>query len=350
MYVYVAIFSLMAYVGLSLNVRRNQGAYLAIFGVFLLLFVGTRYETGCDYTGYFLRFNNLYYDFDYREYLNLAEPGFHLLNLLVHQLGLEYMWLNVFSAIIFLTGLVRFSRIAPTPVLMLALMFPIVVVQLGMSGLRQALALSFLLHAVVEFIGGQRIKTALWILIGAQFHQSVILFLPIAWLAGEKFVLRRNLAALAFVGPVAFFVLGDRLDAYTGRYVEQIYGENASGGAVFRYFLVLGPALFFSYHRKVVSIRFSELSSLFRIFEIVIVATGVLGVFSSVALHRMTFYVMPVSLLMLVCTFLSLPGTGVIAKKRLIYPVFVMLVYVTGWFPLSRHASLCYVPYESFLF
>lgn len=350
MFIYLSIFFAIAFAGLTVKVRRKEDWALGFFGAFLLLFMGTRYETGCDYKTYETRFTSLYYQTDYRAFLLREEPGFHMLNRLVHDMGLDFMWLNFFAAFIFLVGLIRFVRLSPSPLLLLALLFPVIIVQLGMSGIRQAIALSFLLNALHHFVQGRRIKTGIWIFIGAQFHQSAYLFLPLAIMAGTNFTWRLAIASVAFIGPASFLFLGERAEVYTDRYIDQIYGENASGGALFRYALALAPCLIFELYVKRVQSLAPSLYPLLRIFSILTILLAPLAFISTVALHRMTFYVLPVTSLIFVCTIMMIPKPNILSRRWLILPVGTLGVYLIGWFIGSRHAALCYVPYESFLF
>lgn len=350
MFVYLSVFLALAFAGLFVKVRRQQDWALGIFGVFLLLFMGTRYETGCDYAAYEARFTFLYDDPSYLSYLEREEPGFHLLNRLVHDLSLDYMWLNVLASLIFLVGVIRFVRLAPAPMLLFALLFPVIMVQLGMSGIRQALAVSFLLQALVSFVQGQRIQTGLWILLGAQFHQSAYLFLPLALMAGQKFSWVLAAVSLAFLGPAAIFLLGERAEVYSDRYIEQIYGENASGGALLRYALALIPCLMFEVYIKRVRRLLPKLYPLLRTFSLLTFAIGPLVFLSTVALHRMTYYVLPMTLMIFVCTVMAMPRQGTLSQRWLFFPAVTMAVYLVGWFTQSRHASACYVPYDSYLF
>lgn len=350
MLIYLSIYLAVALVGLMAKTRGVQNLALGGFGAFLLLFMGTRYETGCDYVAYEERFNRLYSDPDYMSYLELEEPGFHMLNRLVHDLGLDYLWLNIFGSMIFLLGLIRFVRMSPAPVLLLALLFPIIVIQLGMSGLRQALALSFLLHALVSFVQIRRIEAGMWILVAAQFHQSAYLFLPLAFMAGRQFSFKLALISVAFLGPAAYFLLGERAEVYSDRYIEQIYGENASGGAVLRYVLALAPCLLFELYKNRARRLLPSLYPLLRLFSLVTFALAPLGFLSTVALHRMTYYVLPMSLLIFVCTVMVMPKSHVLSRKWLALPAGLLAVYLVGWFTGSKHAAGCYVPYDSFLF
>ncbi|MFN2334846.1 MAG: EpsG family protein, partial [Wenzhouxiangellaceae bacterium] len=121
------------------SARRSQRlSYL--FALFLVLFAGTRYFVGCDYTGYEIRFEFLYRQETWLSLLGQAEAGFHLINFAIIRLGLAYSDLLLVCSAIYLACLVHFAGLARRPLLVLVLLFPVLVLQLGMSGLRQALA------------------------------------------------------------------------------------------------------------------------------------------------------------------------------------------------------------------
>lgn len=350
MLLYLSIFLAMVFAGLFVRTRSHQDIALGVFGVFLLLFMGTRNDTGCDFRAYQARFLSLYKDPSYLSYVGQEEPGFHWLNLLVHDLGLDYMWLNVFGSLIFVVCVIRFVRMSPAPLLLLSIMFPIVILQLGMSGLRQALAVALLLQAMISFVHVRRINAGLWILLAAQFHQSAYLFLPLAFMAGRKFSWTMAVGSVAVLGPAAYFLLGERADVYSDRYVEQIYGENSSGGATLRYALALLPCVLFELQIKRVRRLLPRFYPLLRVVSLMTFALLPIGFLSTVALHRMTYYVLPATMLIFVCTVMTMPKAHALSRKLLYAPAGVLLVYMTGWFTLSRHSSICYVPYESFLF
>lgn len=181
-----------------------------------------------------------------------------------------------------------------------------------------------------------------------QFHTSAVIFLPIALLAGRSISIRQLVTALVLLGPVAGWLLGERLDVYADRYIEQIYGENASAGAWFRYALVLLPFFFFEWKRELVAEKNPEIYQLLRIFSLITFALIVVGSVSSVALHRMVYFVMPVSILAIVVV-----ATSMIGRRYYIYtsliPIIVYGAYLIVWFRLSSHAASCYIPYRSWL-
>jgi hypothetical protein len=350
MWVYVLIFAVFAGFGLLVRSPKQQNIVLGLAAVFLVVFMGTRFETGCDYPAYLLRFTYMYNGDDFRDYIRFEEPGFHLLNYAIKSAGLDYMWMNVAASFIIVVCLVRFVRLSSAPMLLLALLFPIIIVQLGMSGLRQAIAVGFLLQGVISLIEKKRLVTAMWILLGAQFHESAYIFLPLAFMAGRKISVPKMVISLMVLGPIAAILVGSRLDTYTDRYVDQIYGESESGGATYRYLMVLLPVLLFGWYRGRISRFYPKLFEPMKVFALMIVGLAGIGFVSSVALHRLTYYLMPMGMLILwvVSTSVSYPDR---TSRRLIWiPPFFLGAYLLVWFSTSRHADVCFTPYQSFLF
>jgi hypothetical protein len=261
------------------------------------------------------------------------------------------MWLNVFASAIILWGFGNFLKAFRLPALILALLFPIMIVQLGMSGIRQGIAVALLMGSASSFLDGRRIQTAFWILAAAAFHSSAAIFLPIAFIAGRQVKLIRLVAAVAILLPVAIILGGDRFETYQDRYVDQIYGDVSSGGAVIRYAMILLPTLiFFAYSKKFRSACPREFE-LFKLFAIIIVVTGVSGFVSSLALHRLNYYVMPFSLVIFAYVSIVLGGRNLQSQFALrLAPVVMYGAYMVFWLLTSRHADMCYIPYESFSF
>lgn len=124
---------------------------LAFWAIVLTVFVGSREWVGCDFSGYLLRFN-FYQKVPFEAVTGNAETGFLALNYLVINMGLGYPWLNFFAAVIFFGCAVAFVLKRGDPLSILALMFPVLIVQLAMSGLRQALAVALLMLAWNAFV------------------------------------------------------------------------------------------------------------------------------------------------------------------------------------------------------
>lgn len=344
MFVYIGIFALLTLAGLEVSDRKSK-PYLISVCLFLLWFMGARYQVGCDFTGYLNRFLWTPTHLTALDFIqNYEEPGFWLLSHYVISNDLSYMWLNLLASFIMVTCFYIFCREHKNRVMILALLFPVVIVQLGMSGIRQGIATAFLMVSSVAWMRGGRVWTAVWILVGAQFHASVITFFPLALIAGRRLSTQRLFGALVIGVPVAVYLLGGRLDTYSDRYIGT---DVTSGGALIRYTLIMIPAVFFIRYRRQLEASFPHAYELMKLFTLISFALIPVALFSTIMLHRMNYYIMPFSILTF--SYLSLiafPGENRSFVRAL--PALTYGTYSTLWFLTSRHADSCYLPYQSY--
>lgn len=346
---YTAIYSIFVLLGIFIRERRLELATLFLSLAFLIVFMGTRYHVGCDYDGYLSRYNNTSVHAHWLDAFGRAEPGFNLIMIGVVTSGLDYVWVNIISSAIIAGCYWHFLRHHSYPVMILALCFPILIMQLGMSGLRQAIAVAMVMASSIPFAQGKRLKTFLWIVLAAQFHSSAYIFLPLAALVGVKVSFGRLTWAAMAVLPFVLWLLSDRLEVYQTRYVEEAYGDQSSGGAVFRYLLMLPVAAIFFVNRERIAKAFPIHFETLKLWNLGIIALAPLAVLSSFALHRFNYYVMPFSLVSFVYV------SHFIFTRRfhfmaVLIPPIVYGIYTVGWQAMSSHFRACYVPYQSVLF
>lgn len=349
MYPYFILYTISSLLAIFARAKSSHRTLAIVFTGILILFVGTRFEVGCDYLGYSRRFSRLPEYASIGDMFGAGETGFYLLSASIRDLGMDYSMLLFASGAIYVYCLWRFAKVTDRPLGFLAVCFPILVVQLGMSGIRQALALGFLLLAFSGFISKKRLATAVWIVVASQFHTSAIIFLPLVYLVGRQVSMTRIIVGLVLLGPAVAWLIGERLDVYRDRYVEQIYGENSSSGAWVRYTMIVIPFLLFEWRRKLVEEAFPKLYPLLRLFSLITFTMLLAGFVSSIALHRLVYYAMPVSILAFLCV------SRVMATRRnsrmvLALPFMMYGFYFLAWTQLSRHARLCYDPYQTWLF
>jgi len=347
MTVYTAIYAIFASLGIAVR-RKQEALFLALALLFLLFFMGTRYEVGCDFGGYLNRFENIHPYASLGEAFGKQEIAFSFLEIATRTSGLGFVSLIFSSTLIILICYWVFLRQIHNSLLVLALLFPIMMMQLGMSGLRQGIAVGFLLVAATTFMKRQRLMTALWIIIGTQFHLSAAVFLPLAFLAGRDVSLKQMIAAGLLLSPLALLLVGDRIGVYQDRYVDEIYGDQSSAGAVFRYALNIVPAALFLYFRKTVEGHFPKEYQLLLIFAIATVALAPLTVLSTFALHRLNFYVMPFTIMMAVYLIYCIPSTRD-RSLALLIPIGAYGGYSVLWQLTSLHFEYCYSNYQSYL-
>ena len=347
MIVYFGIYFILSAMALSVKGKNNQQLMLFFLFPFFMFFAGTRLNTGCDFWGYLQRFNNSGTFDTSGSVWDMEEPGFEFIMLSIKSYNIDYMWLNVSCSLIIFICLFKFIKRHPTPLLVLALMFPLLIVQLSMSGLRQAVAVAFLMLAMTAFMDKKRIMTGFWIFIGASFHQSLIIFLPLAFLVGKKVTTKKIIAALLIIGPISAIYLADRMDVYSDRYIT---GGAESSGAILRLGLIIISAILFEVYKKRIHKMFPKEYELMRLFSLISFALIPVSLISSVAVHRLGYYVLPVSyfILAIVPFFVSISFKNIQFARLM--PVLLYGTYILVWFVTSRHAQLCYVPYDSYLF
>ena len=346
---YIAIYG--ALVMLAIFVRRRQFELVTVFLclAFLVLFMGTRYYVGCDYAGYLSRYDNTPVYSSLLDAFKAPEPAFNLIMIGVVTSGLDYLWVNLISSAIIVACYWYFLRHHSYSLMILALCFPILIMQLGMSGLRQAIAVAMVMAASIPFTQGRRFATFMWIVVAAQFHTSAYVFLPLVALVGVRVSFGRMTWAAMAALPLLLWLLSDRLEVYQTRYVEQAYGDQSSGGAVFRYFLMFPVSVLFFVNRERIMKAFPNHFETLKIWNLAILALAPLTILSSFALHRFNYYVMPFNLVSFVYVS-HLMFTRRFHFVAVLIPPLVYGIYTIGWQSMSSHFRACYVPYQSVLF
>lgn len=345
---YLSLFAVLSAFGLGIS-NQQQRWILPFILIFLFWFMGWRFYVGCDFLGYLSRYENTFPWGSPLRALDSKEPAFELIMTSVKINGLPYLWINIICSAIILLSYFRYFRTSSQPLRELSLLFPVIIVQLSMSGLRQGIAVAMLTAACAEFIKGRRLATAAWIILAAQFHNSVAAFLPLALLVGRSISFRQLLLAVAVLTPVAAYLMGERFDDYADQYVRQIYGESASAGAFPRYILVLLPSLYFWKFRREFQEKMPEWYPLFQAFSLGVIFIAPLFLVSSLIVHRMTFYFMPVTIMIAASAYRVCPINRMVPFVR--WAPFLMYGgYFVSWFALSAHADSCYIPYQSYTF
>lgn len=350
MSVYLGIYGTLAMLGLTVTRRTDQYIFLALLWVFLVWFMGWRYETGCDFGGYLHRYTfALSGEFNLLEVLSKPEPAFQFITLGLRAIGAEYFWINAISSIIIVTCFLIFCGYFRDSLMLGALLFPVMIVQLSMSGLRQGLACGFIMLAAIALQRCRPLMVAGLVVLAAQFHSSAIIFLPMAALAFRRASYKTMLACAAIAAPAAIQLLGDRVEVYQDRYFDDLYGEIESRGAYVRYILIAIPTLMFLAGQKRMKRAFPQYYRLFSFTAITALAILPIGLVNTVVLHRLIYYIMPLTILLFVYQTWLLSIVNRTLEYRLL-PIAIYGAYSLSWFVLSSHATLCYIPYKNFIF
>lgn len=315
----------------------------AILLVFFFLFAAFRFEVGCDWFGYYSQYRLAETD-PYG--LRGLEPLWRGLVLLTDALGLDYPWLNVLSSAIFFAGALAMARRQPDPAAFLIFLFPFLIVNMPMSGIRQAAAIGVLFFAYNAFI--DRRLVAFLVIIGTAglFHTSALAFLLIAPLVGGFDRARVALAAVLAI-PFAFaFANSQMADVITTRYLES--GTEAAG-ALFRVAMLSATALvFFLFLSRAWRERSRGDYPLMIVGSVAMLLLPIILLFSSVIADRLGYFLIPLQAMILAR--ISYLEIGASRRVLTIGPYVVFLALFASYVQYSSLFDTCYEPYRTWLF
>lgn len=261
--------------------------WFLVWAVFTLC-VGFRYEVGGDWLTYVYHLNTKG-SAELSAILSSEDPGYYFINYIVDRFGGGIVWVNTLCGMIFMYGVVRFAKYQPLPWLAFLVSVPYLIIVVGMGYTRQATALGFVLVALVSLSEKRLIGFVACVCIGAAFHKSAVLILPIAALASS----RRKVWNFFWVGVVsllaAYFFVLDSAEELWEVYVQDEY---ESSGGLIRVLMNAVPALLFITYKDRISFSDSERNLWFWI-SMFSLACIPLVLVSSTATDRVALYFIP---------------------------------------------------------
>jgi hypothetical protein len=346
---------LVLYVALILSVLMAAGrspstrALVGVWATFLLVFVGLRRWVGCDFTSYmhiwkFIQFT------DANEAIQVTEPGFAVLTLLLQYMELEYYTVNLVAAAVFMFGLKKFAHRHPNPLAIIALSFPILIIHLAMSGVRQAIAIGFIMLAIGAFLDRRRLAFLLFVLLAASFHYSALLFLPLLAAINRSPSLHGlALAYLVAVGLISYAAPAS-VEVYQTRYlVADGAGPVATGGPVRALLVTVAGLLFFCLLRRPWQQKFPSDYNLTRFLAVFTMLLLPISAVSTVIGDRVAYYLMPTQLAIFArVPYLGLPPS--LSRLVSVAPYLLLLGFLIAWLYASPLVEVCYLPYDNYLF
>ena len=258
-----------------------------------------------------------------------------------------YPWLNVLTSAIFFLGLHFFARRQPDPFGFLILTFPLLIINMPMSGIRQGVAVGLMFFAFCSFVDRKVLRFVLITLAASTIHSSAVVFLALAPIAKRRLTAMSVAVSVLLLLPVGAVVMqGGASQVALSRYVET---DVDAQGAFFRLLLLFFTgAAFFVLLRRPWRQRFPGDYRLALLGSVMMIGLLALLPVSSVIADRYGFYLIPIQA-MILSRIPYLPVgwyRGVYAATA--YGVFVLAF--TVWASLSQHFRGCYVEYQTWLF
>lgn len=324
---------------MRLNAAGQKWAWFLV-GTFFAVFAGFRHEVGGDWFNYIEHFRTIE-RMHFREALEFGDPGYYAVMWLVADQGLSIHWSNFISACVVMTGVAVFARHQPMPWLALLVAVPYLIIVVGMGYTRQSAALGFAMLGLTA-LSQQRTRIfVFWILVGAAFHKSAVLLLPIAALSASRnrgwtfvWVTLTSIAG-------AYFFVADDSEALVKNYIESEY--QSQGGAI-RVAMNAVPAALFLFWQRRMGIEERERKLWFWLSAFALACVPLIMILPSTAVDRVALYFIPIQ--MYVFSHLHRIAKSTIGRTRIVVAVvgyYALVQFV--WLNYAAH-SRYWVPYQ----
>lgn len=323
---------------------RNQLYPPVLFALFL--FSAFRFEVGCDWTGYLNQFQ-VQQSSTMIHALATGEPLWWGIMELIDRFGLPYPWLNIVSSAIFFGGIHVLARRQPDPLGFLILLFPILIVGMPMSGIRQGAAIGIMSIAFVAFLDKRLFRFVVLTVLASTLHNSAMVLLLLAPLVSGAYTKTRlALTALLAILGMLLMLGGDAADLAIARYVDT--ATDAYGAAYRVGLLLVAGIFFFLVLRKKWARIFPGDYRLISVGSLIMLAMLLLVPVSSVIADRFGYYLIPIQAMIFarIPYFRLGPSQAIYSAAPYLGLALVFLV----WTSLSWHFQLCYQPYGTWLF
>lgn len=310
-----------------------------VVGLLFALMIGLRHEVGGDWFNYLPHFQHAA-TMSFAEAASMGDPGHYVLNRLVAGLGGSIYTVNLIYGAVLMIGTVVFCRRQPNPWLALLAAVPYMLIVVGMGYTRQSVALGLALLGLVA-LREQRVRAfVLCVAVGALFHKSAVLLLPIAVLASSRNRWLTGAMALLSTALLYYLLLADSAEAMWTNYVEA--DMRSSGGAI-RVAMNAVPAALLIVFRKRLVPEPGERRLWLWIAAFAMLCVPLVAI-ASTAVDRVALYLIPLQLYV----FSRLPRLATTIRARTAVVLGILGYYAAVqfvWLNFATHAPY-WVPYQ----
>jgi hypothetical protein len=339
---FIPLFALLTSRKITSQLRRLQ---FSIYGLFLVMLIGFRFEVGGDWFGYIDNYSNfLGVEFSYIPWeSDFAYEIIYWFSL--NSFGGVY-FVNFICALIFVSGLIRFSLTMPLPWLALLISTPFLIIVVSMGYTRQAAALGFLMHGILALLKGKNLTFYFLIIMGALFHKTLLPLSIIGFLYNYSF--KFNMINLINISIVLIFVAWIFSTSEAQVLLLYYFYEpiHDSKGAILRILINLFSAVIFLLFIKKYRNYYSD-TRLWHLFSTVSILLVPMSVVISTLSDRVAIYFTLLQLVVLT----RIPFLIESTHKRNIFIMLIIamyFIYMFVWFNFGLHSYL-WLPYRNIL-
>lgn len=323
--------------------ESNFMYYIILF--LLFIFSAFRFEVGCDWLAYDYYFEKIK-NVDWLTGAFRRDWLWFFITKHFTNLGFSYLSLNIISSLIFFMGIHVLARRQPSPLGFLVILFPILIINMPMSAIRQGAAIGLVCIALVYFIERRRFLFILWIFLASGLHFSAIIMLFLFPFISGPLVYRKILFYIPIVGLILFAALTSE----TGQQAIRVYtGNNLEAhGAIFRLGLLMLSGLYFHlFAKNKWKQTYPKDYNLVNIGSIGMILMIFLTPISSVIGDRFGYFLIPIQAIIF-ARFYFLPFRSNHLIQSLIPYIGILFIFLI-WTFFSWHFKECYIPYKNWI-
>jgi len=350
MFLYWSIWFVIYLFSILANEKLLSKLIYFVFIIFLIIFVGLRYEIGVDWDTYLIFYETIK-DFHFKEAILFTEPLYGLLNYISSILEFDdTVFVNLICAIILFFTFFVFSKKINNYWVPLLVSYTYFIVVVSMNYTRQSVAVAFSLLAFYYALRKNIIKFIIFVILATLFHKSAIVllvYIPLIYFNNTNinifFKISYTLFSLFFITFILFYSSLSSDSLYLGA------GEDLnSSGAIFRVFLHVFPVLLFLCYRRVFRECYKENLIILDYSLLLIVYCLFLAFLYSTLADRFNLYLLFFDII--VFSFLS---RFFKLNKKLILLSLIFFYYSVSfyiWFDFGTYADDGWIPYQNYLF
>jgi hypothetical protein len=320
--------------------RQQWVGFLLVGAVFVFL-MGYRDNVGGDWNQYQTGFDFVSRE-SFSDAINYGDPGYYALNWLVGQVGGSIFVVNSICALILVAGTIYFCRRLPSPWVGILVAVPYLLIVVGMGYTRQAVALGFAMFGYVAMAEGRILAFVFWIAVGALFHKTALILIPIGALSATQ----QYVWTIVWISITGGLLYSGLLEGHAGvMWVNYVEAEMESDGALVRVAMNVVPAAIYLFFRNRLTQDPHERRLWTWIALAALICLPALS-FPSTAVDRLALYLIPVQMYV----FGHLPRLANDRKNRTLLIMGIVVYYALvqwTWLNLATHAS-GWVPYKNY--
>tara|TARA_B100001057_G_C22868005_1_gene957468 strand:+ start:567 stop:1604 length:1038 start_codon:yes stop_codon:yes gene_type:complete len=316
--------------------------FINLYFLFLIIFVGFRYEVGGDFYSSSMSMLPL---------LNLKDifSTLTILNSLLLYIskisGLDIFLYNIIAAILFFLCFYKFIEKFEYKAHNFLIAFPVIFIILAMGFTKQSIAFSFILIGLLYYKNNNYLNTIIYFIIATLFHMSSLIIF-IIFIYKIKIILRKYLLIIIPFFIFAFYLYYEVFVVYYN--IWMVYDARpTSVGALFRCLINIPPIIIYLFIRK----KILEKNLNYKFLDIIIIIQ-IIFIFLALLTNLSGLVDRMNILLSFTHIIIYSLAFEIIKKYYLEIFIFIYFKYLTiliVWLFLSDN-SFAWLPYKNILF